>query len=136
MVETIPNCFYRISTKALVRDDTKTKILLLKEDNNKWDLPWWWLDFGNTPQQDIKRELQEETWLETIRIADRPSYFTTMEKFEKWFWIANIIYEAKLKDLNFTKSNECQTLWFFTKKEALKLDLFPNVKALLDQLDI
>jgi len=39
MENNIPNCFYRVSVKALVLDDTKNKFLLLKEDDGMWDFP-------------------------------------------------------------------------------------------------
>lgn len=32
-------CFYRVSTKALIFDETKTKFLLMREDNDSRDFP-------------------------------------------------------------------------------------------------
>jgi len=32
----IPNRFYRISVKALILDETRTKFLVVQEDNGKW----------------------------------------------------------------------------------------------------
>lgn len=34
----VPNCFYRISVKALILND-EGKFLLTKEDNGLWELP-------------------------------------------------------------------------------------------------
>ena len=48
--------------------------------------------------------------------------------------MANIIYEIKLKDLNFTPSDECQELRFFSKEDMKQVKLFPNVEKLLEQL--
>lgn len=36
-MQNIPPCFYRISTKALIKNGEK--ILLCKEDNNLWEFP-------------------------------------------------------------------------------------------------
>jgi len=32
----IKNGYYRLSVKALILDETRTKFLLVKEDNGKW----------------------------------------------------------------------------------------------------
>jgi len=50
-------------------------------------------------------------------------------------YVANVIYEIKLQDLNFTPSDECQELRFFTVEEAKREDLFPNVKKFLTVFD-
>jgi hypothetical protein len=41
----------------------------------------------------------------------------------------------ELKDLNFTPSDECQELKFFSLEEMKVLDLFPNVKELVRILE-
>jgi len=33
------NCFYRIGCKALIYDETRTKVLLFEEENGKYDFP-------------------------------------------------------------------------------------------------
>ena len=119
-----PSTYYRVSIKALVIDENE-KVLLMKENNGQWELPWGWLDHGEEPHCWLKREIHEEMWLETIYIAKQPSYFLTW--FENNKWKSNVIYETKLKNLEFNKSDECVEIWFFSKEEAKKLNLFPNV---------
>jgi 8-oxo-dGTP diphosphatase len=41
----IPECFYRVSVKALILDDKK-RFLLIREGNGFWSLPGGGLDFG------------------------------------------------------------------------------------------
>lgn len=36
---TIPDCFYRISIKALILNEARDKFLICQEDNGKWELP-------------------------------------------------------------------------------------------------
>lgn len=122
--ENIPNCFYRVSIKALVLDE-EGRFLLCREDNGKWELPGGGLDFWENPQEGITREIKEEMGLEVTSVADRPSYFFTW--LEKWRWKSNVIYKTTLQNLNFTPSDECEEIWFFSTEEALKLDLFSNV---------
>jgi 8-oxo-dGTP diphosphatase len=50
-------------------------------------------------------------------------------------YIANVIYEIKLQDLDFTPSDECQELRFFTLDEMNQVKLFPNVQQLLELLE-
>lgn len=134
-MEQIPNCFYRVSAKALVLDEEKERFLLLREDNNMRDLPWGWLDFWEDQKEGIIRELKEEMWLEAIWINNTPSYFVTAYRPNKNFRIANILYEVKLKNLDFIASDECQEIKFFNKEEAEKLNLHPNVKEFIKQFN-
>jgi ADP-ribose pyrophosphatase YjhB (NUDIX family) len=118
-----PNTFYRVSIKALIEQDNK--ILLVKEDNWKWELPGGWLDHWEDPQTWLEREIMEEMWLQTHSIANNPSYFLTW--FENNKWKSNVVYKTTLDNFEFTPSEECVEIWFYGKEEALKLDLFPNV---------
>lgn len=134
-MEPIPNCFYRVSAKALILNN-ENKFLLVKEDNKLWELPWWWLDFLENPQEWIKRELLEEMWLNANHISTKPSYFITSRNLKDTFWISNIIYEVQIdiKDiLKFTPSEECQEVKFFSKEDAEKENLYPNVKEFIKQ---
>ncbi|KKQ80822.1 MAG: Protein containing NUDIX hydrolase, core-like protein [Parcubacteria group bacterium GW2011_GWC2_38_7] len=51
------------------------------------------------------------------------------------FWVCNLIYEIKVKNLNFTPSDECVQLKFFTKEEALKEKLYNNVSEFIKLFD-
>ena len=129
----IPNWFYRTSVKALILDENK-KFLLVREE--KWrELLWGWLDFWETPQEGIKRELKEEMWINVIWVNENPSYFITCQK-ANWTRIANVIYETKIniEDLkNFTPSDECLEIKFFNVEEAKKEKLFHNVEKFIEQ---
>ena len=53
----VPECFYRISIKALVLNETKDKFLICQEENGMWDLPGGGLDWETKPQEDLQREI-------------------------------------------------------------------------------
>ena len=74
----IPNCFYRISIKALILDEKK-RFLLTKEDNGYWELPGGGLVFSENPRDCLAREIQEEMGLTTTFIAEHPTYFVTAQ---------------------------------------------------------
>ncbi len=122
----IPNCFYRISIKALILDENG-RFLLCREDNGKWDFPGGGYEFEDkNPREAIAREIKEEMWLEVTSIADFPSYFVTAEH-KRGFMIANVFYKTTVQDLNITPSDECQEVQFFTVEEASQKELFNNV---------
>ena len=110
--------FYRTSVKALIKK-SDGKILLSKEENGFYDFLGGGLDYGETLQEGLKREVLEETNLKVINIALNPSYFITYYSKSNNIWAANVLMECELKDLNFTASDECIALEFFTPQEIL-----------------
>jgi ADP-ribose pyrophosphatase YjhB (NUDIX family) len=130
-MEQIPNWFYRLSAKALILNQDK-KFLLIRE-GKWWDLPWWWLEYWETPQECIRRELLEEMWINVKHIGENPSYFISAKK-DNWIWVANVIYETQIGiDAidNFKPSDECLEAKFFSIDDAQNETLFPNVKEFL-----
>ncbi|MGB0757094.1 MAG: NUDIX hydrolase [Patescibacteria group bacterium] len=127
---TTPHAHYRISVKALVLDEDK-RFLLVQEDNGTWELPGGGLDHGETPHEGLKREIKEEMQIPVTYIKETPDFVTTWE--EKGSWKANIIYEASLEHLNFTPSDECVAVKYFTPEEALKESIFKNVELFVRQ---
>jgi len=131
----IPECFYRVSVKALILNEERDKFLICKEDNGKWELPGGGLDWDVSPQIDLPREIKEEMGLEVTWIADNPSYFFTFA-FERHLGRgANVLYETEVKDLNFTPSDECVEIEFVNKETVGDKKLFSVVRQLLDQFD-
>jgi 8-oxo-dGTP diphosphatase len=129
----IPNNFYRISIKGLVFDDTGNKFMLVREDNDMWELPGGGLDFGEGVEECLKREFLEEMGLDLENISSTPSYFFTW--FENEVYRANVLYECSIIDFTtFEPSQECQEYKFFDKAEASKLNLYPNVIKFLEDL--
>ena len=130
-MDQIPNWFYRISAKALILNEDK-KFLLVKEEK-WWELPWWWLEYREFPQDWIKREINEEMWINVISVEENPSYFITAQK-DNWVWIANVIYETQVninEISDFKPSDECLEVRFFDINEAQNEKLFPNVREFI-----
>lgn len=130
----LPNCFYRISAKALILNEQK-EFLLCKEQNGKWELPGGGIDFGEDPQSCIARELQEEMGLQTTFIANSPVYMTTFLRSDATQWMCNVLFETTVEHLNFTPSDECIAIGWFIKERAQSLPMHTNVQLFIDQFD-
>lgn len=134
----IPNCFYRVSIKALVLNESRDKFLIVQEEDGRWDVPGGGLDWGMTPQEDLPREISEEMGLKVVSIADNPCYFLCTYVSSGGFQKADVLYETELQDLNFTPSDECVAVKFIGKEDAKWLNEqnpFPNVPKLLEMFD-
>lgn len=131
----IDECYYRVSVKGIVIDETG-RFLLAREDNDMWELLGGGLEHGEDPIAGLRREIQEETGLEVTYVSPAPVYFVTAKRHGHDSYIANLIYEIELKDLDFTPSSECQELRFFTVGEARQVDTFPSVAKFLDIFDV
>lgn len=123
--------YYRVSVKGIVFDE-QGRVLLSREENDKWEILGGGLDHGEDPITCLKREISEEAGLEVTYISPQPIFFLTCPRLGADTFVANVIYEIRLKNLDFTPSDECQELRFFTPQEvrALGEKAYPNITAL------
>ena len=134
MTENIPECFYRVSVKGLILDETRTKFLVCLEDNGLWELPGGGLDWGESAKNCLNREIKEEMGLDTMFISTNPLYFTTSISLRNT-WFVNVVYEVKVKDLHFTPSDECREIRFVSPEEVASINVYNSVKELALQFD-
>lgn len=131
--EWVPECYYRFSAKALIKNK-EWKFLLAKEDTWLWDIPGGWIDHGEEIHEALKREIMEEMWLTITKISLQPAFTYITESSGIWSPkkpICLLIYETEVENLDFTPSNECTEIWFFTATEAKSIDLYyPNRKVM------
>jgi 8-oxo-dGTP diphosphatase len=130
----IPNCYYRISIKALILDETRTKFLIVQEENGEWDLPGGGLDWGESVEAGMRREIKEEMGLTVTSINQNPCYFLTDQR-KSGAEYANVFYEVTVEDLNFIPSSECVALQFVTPEEVQLLNIHSNLRLLADMFD-
>jgi ADP-ribose pyrophosphatase YjhB (NUDIX family) len=78
------------------------------------------------------REIKEESGLEVIEINPRPSYFITAINNDD-VWKSMVIYEAKVRNLDFKVSDECLEIGFFTIEEARKEKLYLATEAFIKE---
>lgn len=126
-------CYYRVSVKALITDETG-KFLLARESDGVWDMLGGGLEHTEDPTAALRREIQEEAGIEVTAADPSPKYFVTAFKPANNVYLANVVYAVKIKGVQFTPSDECQELRYFTVEEARNVPLQPNVEKLLELL--
>ncbi len=129
----LPPSFFRTSIKALILDD-EGRFLLIKEEDGTWELPGGGLDWGETPEECLIREIGEEMGLVPTILDPRPVYFYT-DAHWKYRHITNVLYRVALNHFQFTSTPECRDIRFFFKADALREKLNSNVQVFLRVFD-
>lgn len=128
----IPECYYRVSAKALIFDE-EWRFLLTKEENGWRDFPWWWIDHDERPKDALVREIREEMGLEVTTIENLPSYFLTAKRVSTDTYFACVFYKTIVKDYHFTPSYECLELRFFTPEDMVWEKIYFTVEQFIQE---
>lgn len=111
-----PSTFYRVSVKAVIRNE-KGEILVAKEyDNTNWSLPGGGWDHDETEHEALARELQEEVRYEGD-FTSKPLGTAVFWLESRQAWLLWIVYEVKTENMNFSVGEECSEVAFVHPKE-------------------
>lgn len=111
----VPNCYYRVSVKALITND-KDEILVDNERSTGWDLPGSGLDWGEDPIEGLKREVQKQLGCDatidpqTVMIV--PSSVNSHNQHVLW-----VVYHADVNPEQVTSTDEVQEARFMSLEE-------------------
>ena len=94
-----PNTFYRVSIKAFITNDDG-QVLVVRENQDFWDLPGGGLDHGELPQDCLKREIYEELGIKDVQVGEI-AYSNTLYMDKKDAWLIWIVYKVKLNASKF-----------------------------------
>jgi 8-oxo-dGTP diphosphatase len=88
-----PNTFYRVSLKAVIRND-QGEVLVVKENGSNWSLPGGGIDHGEDDMTALKRELLEEVAYEgEFEATPRATASFFLESRDAWLlWV---VYDVK-----------------------------------------
>jgi 8-oxo-dGTP diphosphatase len=94
---------FKIFVRAVIKNEAWSFILVKKLDSQeiapgKSIFPGWTLEYGEEVEDCLRREIQEEIWLDVIEMK-----FLTHEKIMlDWVHWLGCYYECKTSNLNFT----------------------------------
>ncbi len=91
-----PEAFYRVSLKAIIRND-KGEVLLVKEKGGNWSLPGGGMDHGETVEQALAREMFEEV-LVTASFQANPVGIEPRFVKTKDAWLLWVVYELEIPE--------------------------------------
>jgi len=129
IIENLPKTFYRVSIKGLIWSEDRKKFVIVLEKNGYWELPGGGMSFPETPEECLRREINEEMGLVVTNISKQPVHILIGKNMKRVNTI-NIVYEVELKDFNFTKSDECLEVRFISPDDIDSINAFRNVKGL------
>jgi 8-oxo-dGTP diphosphatase len=123
--------------------NSEKKILLVKrkekelpEADNKWELPGGKLDFGETIEEAIEREIFEETGYQVVAKKMIPKPFYSLwhyPKFDQYTVIFCFLCQIKT-DKKFVKNDHhVKQIGWFSINELKKLPLLPGVDFFIKQ---
>lgn len=119
---------FRVAVAALVFDG-QNRILLCEHTYRKsfpWGLPAGGLEYGEDPQEAIRRELREETGF-NVRVK-RLLYADSAKEFHH----ISLIYLCQIIDGAFTPNLEVSNIRFFALDDLPRI--LPTEKQLLDKI--
>ena len=121
----------RLGCSAIIFDESREKVLLTKRaDNDLWCLPGGGVDPGESVEETIFREVQEETGL-TVRVVrlvgvySDPNSLVVYNK-DTAVQIVALSFEAEVTDGKPGLSNETSDWGYYSLDEMNKLDMLLN----------
>ncbi|MCK4361423.1 MAG: NUDIX hydrolase [Bacteroidales bacterium] len=129
----------RLAVRAIITDDQK-QVLILKRSSTdtggtKWCLPGGKIEYGETAEEALKKEILEEVNLECIS-TDFLFFIETLPGNYNEEHYITLIYECKVKG-NLRINNESSDYYWLNKEDITKYSFaFYNDKAIVQYFEI
>lgn len=117
----IPDAFYRISIKVLIKNNANELLVVQDTTNNTWEIPGGGLDHGETIKQTAKREIQEELGIELLKFDEEPLAITLGQHPNNYLTLM-LYYWGKLSGYNFTLEKKFKSK-FVNQDEFMRLEM-------------
>jgi len=115
----IPDAFYRISIKVLIKNPDNKLLVVQDTTNGTWEVPGGGLDHGETIEQTAKREIQEELGVVLTECENEPIAITLGEHPNNYPTLM-LYYRGKLSSYDFMLEKKFNSN-FVTQEEFLEL---------------
>ena len=122
-VSKYPSTFYRVSLKAVIRDE-QGRVLVNKEGNSDtWNLPGGGWDHGETEHEALARELREEVGYKgDFTATPRATAVFWLES--KQAWLLWIVYDITTAHMNFSAGVDSSEIMFMRPSEIIPVKSF------------
>lgn len=105
-----PTTFYRVSLKAIIRNENGD-VLVVKENGSQWSLPGGGMDHGESVHEALRRELYEEALIEAPfqeTLIDSATMY--MERQEAWLlWL---VFNVAIDNVQFGVGEDADEVAF------------------------
>lgn len=110
-----PSTFYRVSLKAVIRDNENNVLVNKEGTSDTWNLPGGGWDHGETEHQALARELKEEVCLES-EFASQPFKTAVFWLESKQAWLLWIVYNVMPENFTFSPGEHSTEVAFIDPK--------------------
>jgi len=122
----------RITTKAIIHKEGK--VLLVEDHNGKWEMPGGKIDFNESPNDTIQRELREELGFTNVMVENVVnvwSFSVTKDEVEYQFVV--IVYSVKTDETEVVKSDEHKEYKWIPFSEVDSLNIREGYKESINK---
>jgi 8-oxo-dGTP diphosphatase len=117
----------KVTIKALICRENM--VLLAKDEKGKWEMPGGKLEFGESPEKALTRELNEELSAHNPKVGKLLDVWTfTVEKTDRKVHYVVLVYEVVLNDAQIIKSDEHVALEWIEKDRVNGLEMRDGYK--------
>jgi 8-oxo-dGTP diphosphatase len=129
----IPDAFYRVSIKLIIKDDRDRLLVVQDTTDGLWEVPGGGLDNGETIEQTAKREIQEELGVELVKFNDKPVAMTLGHHPNNYMTLM-LYYWGTLSGYDFALENKFES-HFATKDEFVGLKMMTDESPIKQHID-
>ncbi|OGH69123.1 MAG: hypothetical protein A3I29_00180 [Candidatus Magasanikbacteria bacterium RIFCSPLOWO2_02_FULL_44_11] len=117
----------KITTKALIHRGNE--VLLMKDRKGKWEMPGGKLEFGESPEDSLVRELKEELSVRNPLVKKLVDVWVfSIERVERNIHYVFVVYEVILRHHSLKKSKEHVAFEWFGKNKIKNLKMREGYK--------
>lgn len=110
----------------MVRDADGRVLLVRNKDDGSWCLPGGGWDYGETVEQCIRREIQEELGVDIKHIDATPVGFWDGKNSKYDYRALKLVITGQLASDQFTVTDEASEVGYFNYQEMKRLDFNPD----------